>query len=400
MAMEKVEASVVIREVPGVQAVVLPADWFDTIRDDKPVYTSLYYWMVESAGVPSDSTLPGRTYVGEKLAARVRTAERRRIARTSGYKGSDLDDAVNWSLGMYGPKEEIGDLKLKGDVILVIPEPSRKALDEFATRLWRTHRKVTVEKIRRSAAGATFYQWLICQGGRPDRVGSLAKEAMSDESFPKESNDCQEIRRYLGEEWADSAAGSFKDAWLEYLKQYPERVQPAAWCGRCEKKIDVDEGFLAWYEDELEFFIFDSACLAKHQGSDEMVSRSLSEISAADLEQFREIEDINLFEVDRLEENLKLWGVIPPDQDGIVYFVQSRKTYEIKIGFTTRQVDTRRRGLQTANPGKLEVIATLPGSREYENALHVRFAQHKLEGEWFEPHPDLLAFISTLQRME
>jgi hypothetical protein len=83
--------------------------------------------------------------------------------------------------------------------------------------------------------------------------------------------------------------------------------------------------------------------------------------------------------------------------EGIIYFIKSEKTHEIKIGFTV-QLEKRLSSLQTAHPSKLQLLATIPGTYEYEKSLHQRFANFRLNGEWFEPHPDLLAFISVIKK--
>lgn len=45
--------------------------------------------------------------------------------------------------------------------------------------------------------------------------------------------------------------------------------------------------------------------------------------------------------------------------------------------------------LQAASPYKLMLRYTLPGTQKLEHYLHERFASWRLEGEWFEPHPDM-----------
>lgn len=69
----------------------------------------------------------------------------------------------------------------------------------------------------------------------------------------------------------------------------------------------------------------------------------------------------------------------------------------IKIGCSN---DVRRRIEQMSNwsPVPLEALVAVPGSPTHEHALHRRFAHLRLHGEWFAPHPDLLAHIETLLR--
>lgn len=78
-----------------------------------------------------------------------------------------------------------------------------------------------------------------------------------------------------------------------------------------------------------------------------------------------------------------------------VYFVQA-STGHIKIGFSTK-VHARGRVLQGAQPEKLVLLVSCPGSYAVERALHARFAKSRAEGEWFRPTPDLLNLIERLR---
>lgn len=400
--MHKCTPQEIIKEVPDVQSVILPSHWFDDLNDTRSVFISLYEWMLDKGGVPSDNkgTLHGRTYVGEKLFNRLLTAEKKRLLKKLKIKGDELDRAVAWSDMDSGPKTEIGGCKIKGDVILVIPESSRQALGVFSSKLFRKVHETAVKKVRANAAGANFYQWLLSQKDRPDRVGDVARDAAVDENFLRESTHYQDIKRYLDRLGASAAAiESFNAGWLEYLQQYPDRVKPYAWCSECDKRIAVQDALLSWSLESGEVFILDAACLEKYKEFDEMESQPLAGITRADLENLVEKAEISEFDVERLEESLKLWGIMPIISDeGCVYFVRSEKTHAIKIGFTAGKVEDRLGALQTAHPYKLQVLATCRGNREYEKALHDRFGQLRLEGEWFEPHPDLLAFISVLPK--
>ena len=397
--MRKYTSREIIKEVPDVQTVILPNHWFDDLSDNQSVFSSLYDWMLKNGRVPSDNkkTLHNRTYVGEKLFKKLYTAEKKRLNKKLKIKGDELDSAVAWSDINSGPKTEIGGCNISGDVILVIPESSKQALGEFSSKIYRKEREAAINKIRANAAGATFYQWLLPQMDRPDRVGDIARDAVVDEKFPRESNQYEEIKSYLNSQGACSAAiESFKEGWLEYLQQYPGRVQPYAWCSECGERLDVEDALLAWSSESLELFVLDAACLSKYMRFDEMVSRPLSGITHVDLEELVEKEEVSELDTEDLLESLKLWGVIPVAIEGCVYFIRSEKTHAIKIGFTAGQVEKRLSSLQTAHPYKLQLLATIPGTLEYEKSLHERFASFRLEGEWFQPHPDILAFISVI----
>ena len=77
-----------------------------------------------------------------------------------------------------------------------------------------------------------------------------------------------------------------------------------------------------------------------------------------------------------------------------VYFIRSEPG-EIKIGLAI-DVEKRLRGLQTSHPYGLTLLAFVKGGQSVEREYHRRFAAHRLHGEWFEPHPDILAEIAHL----
>lgn len=76
----------------------------------------------------------------------------------------------------------------------------------------------------------------------------------------------------------------------------------------------------------------------------------------------------------------------------MIYFVQSAHG-PIKIGMTTN-LDKRLVQLRSANKGSLSVLGLMPGGGKTEAALHVEFADIRLDGEWFAPHERLLRFVS------
>lgn len=88
--------------------------------------------------------------------------------------------------------------------------------------------------------------------------------------------------------------------------------------------------------------------------------------------------------------------VPPPALCGSIYFIAPADRCSIKIGFS-RRVAFRLRGLQLANAQPLELLAAVEGPATLEREYHKRFAAHRLHGEWFAPHPDILAEIDRLQ---
>jgi len=70
---------------------------------------------------------------------------------------------------------------------------------------------------------------------------------------------------------------------------------------------------------------------------------------------------------------------------GHVYFIRQMKTDFVKIGFTKTDPAQRLSALQTGNPEKLELVATVPAyHRLVECRFHRRLADKRVRGEWFE----------------
>lgn len=78
-----------------------------------------------------------------------------------------------------------------------------------------------------------------------------------------------------------------------------------------------------------------------------------------------------------------------------VYYVR-RADGLIKIG-VTGNLKARIRHLR-ADHGPLELLATHDGGRKAEAAAHRRFAEHRVEGEWFAPGESLLEHLAELDR--
>lgn len=79
-----------------------------------------------------------------------------------------------------------------------------------------------------------------------------------------------------------------------------------------------------------------------------------------------------------------------------IYFIGGDEG-PIKIGYALRP-QVRLRTLQIGSPFDLIILAEAPGGAEAERAYHVRFAQHRLRGEWFARHPDILAEIEAVNK--
>lgn len=80
-----------------------------------------------------------------------------------------------------------------------------------------------------------------------------------------------------------------------------------------------------------------------------------------------------------------------------VYFITTEhEGFPVKIGISESH-HARFTTLQVALPYRVKVLAVLPTQDAiFERRLHRKFAHLRLEGEWFERAPDLLAYIETL----
>jgi hypothetical protein len=77
-----------------------------------------------------------------------------------------------------------------------------------------------------------------------------------------------------------------------------------------------------------------------------------------------------------------------------VYFIQKVDGGDIKIGISF-DVRARLGSLATQAGMEMKLLGVIPrAGRDTEKALHRRFSQHRLMGEWFRNNPELLFFIS------
>lgn len=75
-----------------------------------------------------------------------------------------------------------------------------------------------------------------------------------------------------------------------------------------------------------------------------------------------------------------------------VYFIRSAGFGVVKIG-TAANPSARLRSLQTGNAEELSLIRVIDGGEAEERWLHDRFQQHRVRGEWFTFHPDMMTVL-------
>lgn len=91
-----------------------------------------------------------------------------------------------------------------------------------------------------------------------------------------------------------------------------------------------------------------------------------------------------------------LWAARETPATAVVYFIADDVSQAIKIGHTDGRAEKRLEELQVGNPNTLRIAATVAGSRFDEIQLHHKFEFACLRGEWFRPHPELLALIERI----
>lgn len=77
--------------------------------------------------------------------------------------------------------------------------------------------------------------------------------------------------------------------------------------------------------------------------------------------------------------------------DGVVYFIRLNNL--VKIG-KTRNLKTR---VSSFSHPEIEVLASEPGYTDLENDLHRRFRAHRVRGDWFRPHTDIMNYIDEVR---
>jgi hypothetical protein len=86
-----------------------------------------------------------------------------------------------------------------------------------------------------------------------------------------------------------------------------------------------------------------------------------------------------------------------------VYFIRhgdpAKPDNPIKIGKVgSNSIRGRFISMQTSNPYKLEILFIAPADSRYsEGKVHRMFKKHRILGEWFEPHEDIVKFIKFMK---
>lgn len=76
----------------------------------------------------------------------------------------------------------------------------------------------------------------------------------------------------------------------------------------------------------------------------------------------------------------------------MIYFIQSASGGPIKIGYS-ENVRARLKQLQTGAAEQYLLLAYMDGGKSDEEAIHFCLAEHRVRGEWFQPHDDVLEYV-------
>lgn len=79
----------------------------------------------------------------------------------------------------------------------------------------------------------------------------------------------------------------------------------------------------------------------------------------------------------------------------VVYFIRASNG-RIKIGVTD-DLKARFSALRSSSPCELEILVSVEGDELTEREMHERFKASRSHGEWFDPSPDLIAYIDTVR---
>lgn len=80
-------------------------------------------------------------------------------------------------------------------------------------------------------------------------------------------------------------------------------------------------------------------------------------------------------------------------EPGTVYFLRARRFY--KIGWA-KDLKKRRAQLQSGNPHRLELMASVAGTRSDESMLHHMMRKDRHRGEWFRHEPHIYYIIQMI----
>lgn len=81
----------------------------------------------------------------------------------------------------------------------------------------------------------------------------------------------------------------------------------------------------------------------------------------------------------------------------MVYFLLDAASAAVKIGYSAAPL-TRKPGLQTGNPGGLQLLGTIEGDRKKERAIHQEVKEYLVPDtkEWFHDTPEFSKYVNAI----
>lgn len=78
-----------------------------------------------------------------------------------------------------------------------------------------------------------------------------------------------------------------------------------------------------------------------------------------------------------------------------IYFIQAQGNGPIKIGFTGFNPRKRMVKIRSDCPWPVRLLGAIEGTVSQEKQIHLVLSRYKTQGEWFEPHPIVLAAVNV-----
>lgn len=380
--------------IPTATVVTIPEGWLDDLKDTPNVFIQFYEELV-FLGCSAEG-LHNRARVGHFLMKRLRRSEKARLRRVHGLAGEELNRALSWNDLDSGPRESFGGHRIIGNSVCILPPPGQlrgRVETELHQEALEVSRKLRQRK-RTETSGSSFYYWIIGAREQDDRIGDIARDIYADETFPRGLCEYNDVLRHLESVGANEATiECAEDAWLEYQGRYPDRAVPRVRCQKCSNVIKPGDGAVLF---RFGYEVLHWKC---NTDADPIEDRVLVEdLHRHGISRFRDLAERHEgFWSGAVEKQLQLSGFREArSSPGWVYFAQRGLAGPIKIGFTSTSVAQRLAQLQTGSAEPLRLLAAIEGDRHTERHLHAQFEPFRRKGEWFEPHPSIVAFLAPI----
>lgn len=82
-----------------------------------------------------------------------------------------------------------------------------------------------------------------------------------------------------------------------------------------------------------------------------------------------------------------------------IYFILDETNNAVKIGYTGRDIQTRKIDIERYNPGSIKILGAIKigqKARTYENKIHETFKKYHIRGEWYRYEEEVRKSIEKL----